>query len=156
MDGQTEKTYAFYGWETALIHARHPEFPGVDTPRDLYDLLLNCWDLDTCAPRLRAKWSKDNPTWGQCSITAFLVQDIYGGRVYGVPLPEGGFHCYNDVAGCVFDLTSEQFGTEKLNYTSNPEQLRTTHFADPNKYARYCLLKERLLSKINAPQDRKE
>ena len=42
---QPEKTYALYGWETALIHARHPEFPGVDTPRDLYDLLLNCWDL---------------------------------------------------------------------------------------------------------------
>ena len=72
------------------------------------------------------------------------------------PLPEGGFHCYNDVDGCVFDLTSEQFGTEKLNYTSNPEQLRTTHFADPNKYARYCLLKERLLSQINAPHEHKE
>ena len=29
---------------------------------------------------------------------------------------------------CAFDLTSEQFGDEKLDYTDNPEQFREVHF----------------------------
>ena len=143
-----ERSYAFYGCENALVRADHPAFPGIGTPRDLYDRLLLCWDLDTCAPRLRPQWSRDNPTWGQCSITSFLVQDIYGGKVYGVPLPEGGVHCYNDVNGCVFDLTSEQFGDTKLCYEGNAEQFREDHFADADKYQRYCLLKEKLMAKL--------
>ena len=87
---------------------------------------------------------KGQPTWGQCSVTSFLVQDIYGGKVYGVPLPEGGVHCYNDMNGCVFDLTSEQFGNQKLCYEGNAEQSREKHFADQDKYARYCLLREKI------------
>ncbi len=143
------KTYSFYGWETALIRADHPGFPGAGTPRDLYDALLKCWDIQTCAPRYRPEWSEENPTLGQCSITSFLVQDIYGGRVFGVPLPEGGVHCYNDVDGCVFDLTSEQFGGKTLCYEGNAEQFREHHFADRDKYGRYLLLKEKLLKVLN-------
>ena len=142
MDGN--RKYSFYGWETADVRAESPAFSFAGSPRDLYDRLLSCWCLDTCAPRLRSQWSKDNPTWGQCSVTSFLVQDIFGGKVYGVPLPEGGVHCYNDVNGCVFDLTSGQFGDTKLCYEGNAEQSREKHFSDPDKYARYCLLKEKL------------
>ncbi len=45
-------------------------------------------------------WTPDNKTLGQCSITAFLAQDIFGGKVYGIPLPEGGVHCYNMIGSC--------------------------------------------------------
>ena len=74
------------------------------------------------------------------------MQDFFGGRVYGVPLPDGGFHCFNDVDGCVFDLTSEQFGQEKLDYSHCPEQFREIHFAKEEKRMRYELLKKRLLA----------
>ena len=144
------RKYAFYGWEKALVQADSQAFPGAGTPRDLYDVLLGCWDEDTCAPRMRKDWSKENPTLGQCSITSFLVQDIYGGKVYGVPLPEGGVHCYNDVGGCVFDLTSEQFGGQVLCYTGNQEQFREDHFADGDKKARYELLRDRLVAALTA------
>ena len=112
--------------------------------RDLYRSLMHAWCAETCAPRLRPDWSPENPTLGQCSITSFLVQDRLGGKVYGVPLPEGGFHCFNAVGDYVFDLTSEQFGGEELNYTLDHEQFRETHFADADKRARYELLKRRL------------
>jgi len=59
---------------------------------------------------MRDEWTKENITLGQCSITAFLAQDIFGGKVYGVPRPGGTFHCYNEVDRHIFDLTSEQFG----------------------------------------------
>ncbi|MBR5679221.1 MAG: hypothetical protein IKX19_01085, partial [Clostridia bacterium] len=85
---------------------------------------------------------------GQCSITAFLMQDLYGGKVFGVPLGDGNFHCFNVVGGCVFDLTGEQFGEKKLNYTDCPEQLRETHFAKEEKRQRYEVLKTALFARL--------
>ena len=114
------------------------------TPNDLYNALLHCWCADTCAPRMREKWSPENPTLGQCSITAFLVQDIFGGKVYGILRSGGNYHCFNVVGDCVFDLTSEQFGDEKLNYDNCPEQSREVHFAKAEKRERYEKLKAML------------
>lgn len=136
------KPYRFYGWEAANIR----DSLGL-TPCDYYDLLAGIWCAETCAPRMRKDWTPDNRTLGQCSITAFLIQDIYGGKVYGVPLGDGNFHCFNGVDGCVFDLTSEQFGDTRLDYTNCPEQDRAVHFAKAEKKERYELLKERLFAR---------
>lgn len=133
------KTWGFYGWETAVLR----DARGL-TPRDYYDLLSGLWSAESCAPRMRADWSPENPTLGQCSVTAFLMQDLFGGEVRGVPLGDGNFHCFNAVDGCVFDLTSEQFGSLRLNYENCPEQSRETHFAKAEKRQRYELLKSRL------------
>ena len=140
---ETMKTYRFYGWETADITEAH----GL-TPRDIYDLLSGIWCAETCAPRMRQNWTEENRTLGQCSITAFLLQDLFGGKVYGVPLGDGNFHCFNVADGCVFDLTSEQFGDTVLDYTLAYEQSRETHFAKAEKQARYALLRQRLLARL--------
>lgn len=144
--------YRFYGWEQATVPAQSGDYPGIGTPQQLYDVLAGgIWQADTCAPRLRDGWSEENRTLGQCSITAFLVQDIFGGRVYGILRPGGNYHCYNVVDGHVFDLTSEQFGGEALRYEGNPEQSRQAHFAKEEKYRRYLLLKQRLREVCGAP-----
>jgi hypothetical protein len=44
----------------------------------------------------------------------------------------------------VFDLTSEQFGDEKLCYENNPEQFREVHFSREEKRKRYEYLREQL------------
>ena len=131
--------YKFYGWETADIQDKN----GL-TPRDYYDRLSKIWCAETCAPRMRADWSEENPTLGQCSITAFLMQDIYGGKVYGVPLDDGSFHCYNVAGDCTFDLTSEQFGDTGLNYDDSKEQFREDHFSKEEKRLRYEYLRKQL------------
>lgn len=141
------KEYYFYGWEHADVPAVNQIYQGIKNPRELYDVLSEIWCADTCAPRMRQNWSKENKTLGQCSITAFLAQDIFGGKVYGVPREGGNFHCYNVVGDCVFDLTSEQFGDEVLSYENNPEQFREVHFAKEEKRLRYEHLKNMLLKK---------
>lgn len=147
-------TYRFYGWEQADVPAVTDEYPGIRTPLDLYDALsAGVWRAETCAPRLRDGWTPENKTLGQCSITAFLAQDIFGGEVYGIRRPDGNYHCYNVVSGRTFDLTSEQFGDEKLCYEGNPEQLRETHFAKEEKRLRYELLR-RLLRERCGQRDR--
>ncbi len=129
----------FYGEESAA-----PEI------RALFDALWPVWAVDTCAPRLRPAWSPENRTLGQCSITAFLVQDLLGGKVYGVPLDDGSVHCFNETLGCRFDLTSAQFPGVTLDYEDRPEQSRDEHFADEGKRQRYELLRSRLLAAMNA------
>ena len=141
-------TYRFYGWENADIKPINDAFSSVGDPRHLYDLLSEIWCAATCAPRMRQEWTEDNKTLGQCSITAFLAQDIYGGKVYGIPRPSGNYHCYNVVGDCVFDLTSEQFGDEVLDYSNNPEQYRDVHFSKDEKRTRYLYLKSKLLEML--------
>ncbi|MBR4580700.1 MAG: hypothetical protein IKO32_05660, partial [Lachnospiraceae bacterium] len=72
-----------------------------------------------------------------------------GGEVYGILRSGGNYHCYNVIGDCVFDLTSEQFGEEKLNYTDNPIQSRDEHFAKQEKHERYLYLKKELYKKCN-------
>ena len=136
--------YKFYGWEHADVKSLTDEYIGIQTPMDLYDALSGIWCEYTCAPRLRENWSIENRTLGQCSITAFLVQDIFGGKVYGIPREGSNYHCYNVVGSCVFDLTSEQFGGEVLDYENNPEQFREVHFAKEEKRQRYEYLRAEL------------
>lgn len=144
MESRQNKKYKFYGWEHADVSAITDQYKGIKTPRDLYDVLSEIWCADTCAPRMREDWSPDNKTLGQCSITAFLAQDIFGGKVYGILRPGGNYHCYNVIGDCCFDLTSEQFGEEVLTYEDNPEQFREVHFAKEEKRLRYEYLKGEL------------
>ena len=133
--------YNFYGFETNVTD------PQGHTPRDYYDMLKDIWNKDTCAPRMQDQWTPANPTLGQCSITSFLMQDMFGGEVKGIALPDGNYHCFNIVEGQTFDLTSEQFN-EKLDYANATPQERTTHFAKEEKRQRYELLKERLMKRL--------
>lgn len=141
--------YNFYGWQTAgHVKTKNHIYKGIETPIDLYDALSDIWCADTCAPRMRADWTEENKTLGQCSITAFLAQDIFGGEVYAMPTDNGGVHCYNVVDGYTFDLTSEQFGEEakKLCYEGNERQERESgmHFGKEEKRLRYEYLRRKL------------
>lgn len=139
--------YKFFGNQNRDVFPICKEFSSIKNQRDLYDKLCTIWCRESCAPRYREKWSESNKTLGQCSITSFLVQDIFGGEVYGIKLKEGGFHCYNVVDGVQFDLTSEQFN-ETLEYENLNPQSREEHFADNEKYQRYLYLKRELKNKL--------
>lgn len=135
----------YYGHENSEnIRAANNIYEGINTPDDLYHALLNVWCEYSCTPRLRNQWTRENITLGQCAITSFLAQDIFGGKVHGILLPEGNYHCYNVVNGHAFDLTSEQFEGEELIYTDNPEQSREIHFMRHEKKERYEYLKREL------------
>lgn len=113
---------------------------------ELYEELCRCWCRESCASRMRENWSEENRTLGQCSITSIIVQELYGGRILGVPLADGGMHCFNEIDGVFFDLTSEQFGerAKELVYTDKYPQTREAHLSDPEKHERYRVLKARL------------
>ena len=72
--------YNFYGWRSCEVSPVNDEFKAISSPKAMYEALLGIWCEYTCAPRLREKWSTENITLGQCSVTAFLVQDISAAR----------------------------------------------------------------------------
>lgn len=143
IDKRIFKKYYFYGNDKANIKPINNNYKYLSNLLSLYDILNKLWNRDTCAPRLQKDWNENNRTLGQCSITSFLIQDIFGGEVYGVPLENKNFHCFNVIDGNIYDLTSEQF-SEKLEYTLNYPQDRKNHFEKEEKYQRYLLLKNRL------------
>ncbi len=150
MAEELKRIYKFYGWEDA--DKVSPKTQGYENIKDLkfmYDIMTEVWCRETCAPRMREEWSKENMTLGQCSITAFLIQDIFGGEVFGTELEDGNYHCYNVIDGITFDLTSEQFGDTVLSYENNPPQLREVHFGKEEKHERYLYLKAELAKKLN-------
>ena len=127
------KEYRFYGWQNADVPAVNEEYKKVKNPRHLYDLLSEIWCADTCAPRMRDGWSKENMTLGQCSI--------------------GNYHCYNVIGDCIFDLTSEQFKDEVLSYENKPVQSREVHFEKEEKRLRYEFLKAELRKLISEREE---
>lgn len=144
------KKYNFYGWENGDIEPISSDIGSVSDLCDMYEKLKEIWSAETCPPRMRHKWTSNNPSLGQCSITAFLVQDYFGGDVYGILRNGGNYHCYNVINGCTFDLTSEQFGDEILDYSGNPLQNREIHFKTEKKRLRYELLKNRFENMIKS------
>lgn len=139
--------YKFYGADSKSVKPINPQYNFIKDQRHLYDLMSDIWCEYSCAPRMRKDWSKENKTLGQCSITSFLIQDIFGGEVYGVPLGDGSYHCFNRIGDVEFDLTSEQFGDTKLDYKNVTLQSRKEHFASQEKYERYLYLKKELEKK---------
>lgn len=140
--------YNFYEKNAISVSPIDNKFNKISNPFVLYDMLSKIWSKETCAPRMRDKWTKDNKTLGQCSITAFLAQDIFGGEVYGIPLGDGNFHCFNKVNDSKFDLTSEQFLPIKLDYNNVIKQSRDIHFNKLEKKERYEFLKQKLLEML--------
>ncbi len=69
----------------------------------LYEILKRCWSIKTSS-----KWERRNPAKGQCSVTALLIHDLFGGKILKTRV-NSQWHFYNRVKDQIVDLTSQQF-----------------------------------------------
>jgi hypothetical protein len=60
------------------------------------------------SPATSGGWRDESPARGQCSVTALLLNELFGGDILKTPLPEGA-HFYNRIGGERVDLTDKQF-----------------------------------------------
>lgn len=73
----------------------------------LEDAIRNSWGKDTCYPGSADKWTESNSCYGQCAVTALIVQDYLGGEIFYC---SHAHHYWNRVLnGQHIDLTSKQF-----------------------------------------------
>ena len=99
------------------------QFPGITTLLELFAVLEKCWSRETAYPSCQAEWVPNDPSYGQCAITATLVHDMFGGTIHKIKVNGGGTHYFNKINGQYVDLTREQFDLYDLpvNYEPNQE-----------------------------------
>ncbi|MGE7928752.1 YunG family protein [Lysinibacillus xylanilyticus] len=109
------------------------------TENDLLRALRKSWSIQSSS-----KWSIDNPAKGQCGVTALVVNDILGGKIYKTWLDEG-WHFYNILDGERKDFTQEQFSynLEYQDVRSNREEA----FQDTNDI-QYSYLKSQVYESL--------
>ena len=108
--------------------------------------LRKAWCRETAHPSYREKWSEDNPSVGQCLVTALIIQDRYGGDIDSCKVGNNS-HFVNIIDERIIDRTAEQFGgIGNIKYINGSFRKRTRASLLKNKdiKARYELLKSRL------------
>ena len=80
----------------------------------LRQTLRAAWGADTCDPDDLDDWRPDNPSRGQCGVTALVVQDLLGGELILGEVFVGhdkvGYHYWNRLPdGSEVDFTADQF-----------------------------------------------
>ena len=113
---------------------------------ELYDRVRAAWGADTCDP-VDLPWSPDNPSRGQCGVTALVLHDHLGGEllVAEVLRDDGsrqGWHLWNRLPdGSEVDLTREQFAPDE--HVQEPQVLHRD--GPPKRCAeQYARLRERV------------
>ena len=110
--------------------------------------IREAWTRETSAdPR---GWSDANPAWGQCAVTALLIQDGHGGDLLRAEV-NGVSHYWNRLpSGVEVDLTREQFGD--LPLPMGPIEIRSRDYVlsfDATQ-RRYQLLQQRASDGLSA------
>jgi hypothetical protein len=111
---------------------------------ELIQRLRAAWSEDTSSDPMN--WTPKNPAWGQCAVTACVVQDQLGGEVVWATAHHADgrrfSHYFNLVEGQELDLTREQFpegsrvpeGGERMNGFATT---RDYVLSSPSTLARY-------------------
>lgn len=72
--------------------------------------LRRAWARETAYPGVQNEWSVKNPAWGQCAVTALLIQEMFGGELLE---NEEHNHIWNTLPdGSQHDFSREQFQTD--------------------------------------------
>ena len=120
--------------------------------KQLEAILEESWTKETSEDP--ENWTKENPAYGQCAVTALVVHDYFGGRLLWAPakLPDGREipHYFNETATSeIIDLTKAQFpeGTiipEGNDKKKNFPSTRDFVLSHPLTVQRYNCLKEKI------------
>ena len=124
----------FYGDEQKGLTCQPiPQFAGIHPLEELFAVLEQCWDQETAYPSCQEEWVPEDPSFGQCAITAMLVHDMFGGTIHKIRGDGGGTHYFNRLNGKYVDLTREQFDLYNLPVAYEPNQEIPREFCGRNK-----------------------
>ena len=113
----------------------------------LAQAIAKCWSRETSYDP--DAWCPENPAWGQCAVTALVVQDYLGGSLLSGNV-EGFQHYLNRLPDEMeFDLTLHQFGAPRC-ISQLREADRNYVLSYPDTARRYRQLKSRVESELHA------
>ena len=140
--------YYFYGdAQREMTCPPVKQFPGISNLMELFAVLEQCWTKETAYPACQAEWVPNDPSYGQCAITAMLVHDMFGGTIHKIRVSGGGTHYFNKLNEQYVDLTREQFDLYDLPvyYEDNQEVPREFCGKNQNTMMRYRQLQRNMM-----------
>jgi hypothetical protein len=122
----------------------------------LEQILEKCWTKETSSDA--AGWTPENPAFGQCAVTACIVNDYFGGKLVWAPVNVNGkevSHYFNNIDGKEIDLTKKQFPAgavvpQGIDKTKGLPTTRDYVLSFQATIDRYALLKSRVEKEMNA------
>lgn len=125
---QSGRHITYYGREySSTIQRKDRDSYIIGSLDQLFAILLNVWCKDTAYPSCQKDYDFENdPTYGQCAITATLVYDMFGGSIHKIRVSGGETHYFNKINNHYIDLTSDQFDLYNIpvRYDRNEYVLR--------------------------------
>jgi hypothetical protein len=111
----------------------------------MHGLFRRSWTRETSFDP--GHWSPRNPAWGQCAVTALVVQDLLGGKLLCSEI-DGTRHYWNLLPSRrQLDLTRHQFGKRFKPGTIGTESREyVLSFSETRR--RYELLRNDIYSKL--------
>lgn len=137
---------------THNIKRINEKFETINNIDKLFELLLDIWCKETAYPGCQNDYiHEEDPTYGQCAITAALVYDIFGGTIHKIRVDSGETHYFNKIDGHYIDLTRDQFDLYDISLEYEPNEEIPREFCGKNAdtLKRYNLLIELLNKSIN-------
>lgn len=113
----------------------------------LVQALEKSWCLETAYSGDRKNWTSERKTTGQCTVTAMIVYDYFGGEIIRGYSPKYKiYHYWNVVNGKKIDLTYSQFIPEKkdIKFTKIVVKKKADLMHIRSVNVRYELLKNRV------------
>lgn len=123
------------------------EVDGIHNIDDLFKVLLKCFCKETAYLSCQKDYDAYyDPTYGQCAITAMIVNDYFGGSIHKIRVDGGSTHYFNKIGNLYFDLTSDQFSLYEMeiDYEPNEEIPREYCGKNADTLKRYNLLVDKL------------
>lgn len=147
------RNISYFGNEyTKEIHRKNGNNCKIKTIDELFEILLDVWCRETAYPSCQKEYDEENdPTYGQCAITATLVYDMFGGTIHKIRVSGGGTHYFNKINEHYIDLTSDQFDLYDIYvYYSNNELVKREYCGkNADTLKRYKLLVQAIDNKVN-------
>lgn len=113
---------------------------------DLLKALNMAWCRETAFSGDRKNWTIDKKSTGQCTVTAMIVFDYFGGKIVrGYSEKYKLFHYWNEIDGEKVDLTYDQFSDKKdISFTNIMYKSKKDLMKIRSVRIRYVLLKEKI------------
>jgi len=109
--------------------------------------LENAWSRSTSAEP--TVWTPSNPAWGQCAITALIVQEEFGGELLRGQMREGSHYWNRLPDGTEVDLTLQQF-ERTPEFADIQARSREEVLRHPDTARRYKLLRRKSSRRLAA------
>lgn len=108
---------------------------------ELLEAFHQAWcAMSSASPR---QWSPENAAWGQCAVTALVVQDYWGGELLRGQMPSDSHYWNRLDDGQAEDFTLGQFA-HPPTFSDVSIRTRETLLANEGTKSRYNILVERV------------